>query len=195
MDFRSFMIQGVDGEFNFLPDGGFNDNQASFSAKSVNNKIHIIDAKPISFVLPANVVDISLIPITLLMMMSYLQCIPPHLLSLRWGSKGSYSGKVAGNASTPLDVDNDPDIHEFPSTGELKDATNWHWVVAHGQVNGLHNEYGMLLLKERKLANYEQTLSILYAKVKGLESERERLKAFEIQVLQEIDSLRQDKAA
>ncbi|GKG21119.1 hypothetical protein Tco_0383714, partial [Tanacetum coccineum] len=52
-----------------------------------------------------------------------------------------------------------------------------------GQVNGLHNEYGRLLLKERKWANYEQTLSILRAKVEGLESKRERLKASEIQVL------------
>ncbi|GKF87159.1 hypothetical protein Tco_0258036, partial [Tanacetum coccineum] len=64
-----------------------------------------------------------------------------------------------------------------------------------GQVNGLHNEYGKLLLKESKWANYEQTLSILRAKVEGLESERERLKASEIQVLQEINSLRQDRAA
>ncbi|GJZ63846.1 hypothetical protein Tco_0620267 [Tanacetum coccineum] len=65
------------------------------------------------------------------MMMSYLQYIPAHLLSLSWGSKGSYSGEVAGNASTTLDVDNDPDIHEFPFTRELKDATDCHWVVAH----------------------------------------------------------------
>ncbi|GJY36871.1 hypothetical protein Tco_0422249 [Tanacetum coccineum] len=38
-----------------------------------------------------------------------------------------------------------------------------------------------------------QTLSILHAKVEGLESERERLKASEIQMLQDIDSLRQDR--
>ncbi|GKA71830.1 hypothetical protein Tco_0778046 [Tanacetum coccineum] len=64
-----------------------------------------------------------------------------------------------------------------------------------GQVNGLHNEYGRILLEKRKCSNYEQTLSILHAKVEGLEFERERLKASEIQVLQEIDSLRQDRAA
>nr|GEY83068.1 hypothetical protein [Tanacetum cinerariifolium] len=62
------------------------------------------------------------------------------------------------------------------------------------QVNGLHYEYGRLLLEERKWANYEQTLSLLRAKVEGLKSEREILKASEIQVLQEIDSLRQDRA-
>ncbi|GKF66378.1 hypothetical protein Tco_0192895, partial [Tanacetum coccineum] len=37
----------------------------------------------------------------------------------------------AGDASTPLGVDSDPDIHEFPSARELKDATICHWVVAH----------------------------------------------------------------
>ncbi|GKC92814.1 hypothetical protein Tco_1158256 [Tanacetum coccineum] len=44
-----------------------------------------------------------------------------------------------------------------------------------GQVNGLHNEYGRLLLEERKWAIYQQTLSLLRGK--------------------DIDSLRQDKDA
>ncbi|GJU88988.1 hypothetical protein Tco_1301411 [Tanacetum coccineum] len=57
MYFRSFMIQGVDGEFNFLPEGGFDDNQGSLSAKSENNETPIIDAEPISTVLPSNVAD------------------------------------------------------------------------------------------------------------------------------------------
>ncbi|GKE50616.1 hypothetical protein Tco_1481874 [Tanacetum coccineum] len=43
--------------------------------------------------------------------------------------------------------------------------------------------------------NYEQTLDILHSKVEGLESERERLKKSETQQLQEIDGLRQDRAA
>ncbi|GKD31253.1 hypothetical protein Tco_1242031 [Tanacetum coccineum] len=47
------------------------------------------------------------------------------------------ASKVVGDASSPLDVDSDPDIHGkldpyiFPSTKELKDATDYHWVVAH----------------------------------------------------------------
>ncbi|GJW55418.1 hypothetical protein Tco_0099503 [Tanacetum coccineum] len=40
-----------------------------------------------------------------------------------------------------------------------------------------------------------QTPSLLRAKIDGLESEKERLKASEIQLLQVIDSLRQDRAA
>ncbi|GKD71357.1 hypothetical protein Tco_1325447 [Tanacetum coccineum] len=41
------------------------------------------------------------------------------------------ASKVAGEASTPLDVDSDFDIHEFPSAKELKDVTDCHRVVAH----------------------------------------------------------------
>nr|GEW32172.1 hypothetical protein [Tanacetum cinerariifolium] len=43
------------------------------------------------------------------------------------------ASKVTGDDSSPLDVDSDLDIHEFPSAKELKHATNCHWVVAHDQ--------------------------------------------------------------
>nr|GEV33095.1 hypothetical protein [Tanacetum cinerariifolium] len=39
--------------------------------------------------------------------------------------------KVLGDASDPLDVYSDPDIHEFPSTKELKDYDDCHFVVAY----------------------------------------------------------------
>ncbi|GJS81020.1 hypothetical protein Tco_0747561 [Tanacetum coccineum] len=152
----SFMIQGVDDEFNFLPEGGFDDNQGSFSANSVNNETPIIDVEPISVVLPANVAD-NIIDSNNTSSDDELPPVHPPTSSLpAVGEKskaarkrkldvdaireGSHrrarrapvqTSKVAGGASTPLDVDSDPDIHEFPSTGELKDATNWHWVVAH----------------------------------------------------------------
>ncbi|GJS88574.1 hypothetical protein Tco_0771210 [Tanacetum coccineum] len=203
------------------------------------------------------------------------------------------ASKVAGEASTPLDVDSDSDIHEFPSAKELKDATDCHWVVAHvtppswkqhlreisieqlcdihdraymrqaildnvlnsrtrelifalhkaktsydairarelhkdkayaelerkcnealqdldknplvfdmrteikslqGQVDGLHSEYSRLILEEKKWVDYEQTRSSLREKIEGIESEKERLKSSKIQFLQEIDSLKQDRA-
>ncbi|GKB39475.1 hypothetical protein Tco_0884417 [Tanacetum coccineum] len=124
MDFRSFMIQGVDGEFNFLPEGGFKDNQGSFSTKSVNNETPILDAEPISAVLPANVVD-NIIDSSNTSYDDELPPVHPPTSSIPKASK------VTGDASTPLDVDSDPDIHEFPSAKELKDATDYHWVVAH----------------------------------------------------------------
>ncbi|GJR32667.1 hypothetical protein Tco_1108899 [Tanacetum coccineum] len=49
----------------------------------------------------------------------------------RVGKVPAQASKVAGDASTPLDVDSDPDIHEFPSARDLKDAIDCHWVVAH----------------------------------------------------------------
>nr|GEV91379.1 hypothetical protein [Tanacetum cinerariifolium] len=159
MDFKRFVIQGIDDEFNFLPE------EAS---------------------------------------------------------------KVAGDASTPLDVDSDPDIPgkfkplcgarascdaiqerkikrdkayaemEKKCNEALQDLDKNPLVsymrseieVLQGQVNGYNNEYGKLLLKGKKWANYEQTMSLLRAKIVGLDSERERLKASEIKLLQEIDSLR-----
>nr|GEY89525.1 hypothetical protein [Tanacetum cinerariifolium] len=51
----SFMIQRIDGEFNFLLEGGLDENQGSLSAKSVNNETPMIDVKPISTVHPLNV--------------------------------------------------------------------------------------------------------------------------------------------
>ncbi|GKA97830.1 hypothetical protein Tco_0825724 [Tanacetum coccineum] len=63
-----------------------------------------------------------------------------------------------------------------------------------GQVDGLHSEYSRLILEEKKWACYEQIMSSLRAKIEGIESERERLKSSEIKLLQEIDSLKQDRS-
>nr|GEW72991.1 xylulose kinase-1 [Tanacetum cinerariifolium] len=41
------------------------------------------------------------------------------------------ASKVAGEAFDPLDVDSDPDIHEFPSAKVVKDSADCHWVVSH----------------------------------------------------------------
>ncbi|GKC66430.1 hypothetical protein Tco_1099028, partial [Tanacetum coccineum] len=43
----------------------------------------------------------------------------------------SSKATVAGDASDPLDVGSDPDIHEFSSAKELKDFADCHWVVTH----------------------------------------------------------------
>ncbi|GKE23549.1 hypothetical protein Tco_1435061, partial [Tanacetum coccineum] len=55
MDFRSFMVQGVDGKFKFLPEGGLDENQSS--TKSVNNKALVINVEPISAVHPSNIAE------------------------------------------------------------------------------------------------------------------------------------------
>ncbi|GJX80158.1 hypothetical protein Tco_0328307 [Tanacetum coccineum] len=63
------------------------------------------------------------------------------------------------------------------------------------RVNGLHSEYSRLILEEKKWINYEQTLSTLRARVEGLKSKGKSLRASDIQLLQEVDSLWQDRAA
>nr|GEU48517.1 RNA-directed DNA polymerase, eukaryota [Tanacetum cinerariifolium] len=264
-DFRSFMIQGVDSEFNFLLEGGFEDNQGSFSTKSLNNETPILDAEPIFVALHVNVADNIIDSSNTSYDDELPPMYPPTSSFPKVGKKskaaskrklvvdvlreGSHRrarrapvqvSKVAGDASTPLYVDSDPGIHEFLFARELKmplivtrsymrqavldnmlnnrtrelisalhkarascDAI-WEsssrgirpmLSLKRSQVNVLHNEYGMLLIEEVKWANYEQTLSLLCAKFEGLESERERPKPSEIQILEEIDRLRQDRAA
>nr|GFB68545.1 hypothetical protein [Tanacetum cinerariifolium] len=64
-----------------------------------------------------------------------------------------------------------------------------------GHVDGLHSECTRLVLKEKKWINYDQTFFVLQSKIEGLELEKERLKLFEIQLLQEMDALKQDRAS
>ncbi|GJY21063.1 reverse transcriptase domain-containing protein [Tanacetum coccineum] len=164
MDFRSFMVQGVDGEFNFLHEGGLDENRSS--TKFVNNDAPVIKAEPIFAVHPSNIAENimnsrntsseegGLSPIGH-DAPSYLEVGKRSMVAGKRkvvvGSHGedphrkarkvlAQASKVAGEASTPLDVDSDPDIHgkpdpsilcEFPSAKELKDATNCHWVIAH----------------------------------------------------------------
>nr|GEV92898.1 hypothetical protein [Tanacetum cinerariifolium] len=49
--------QGIDGKFNFLPEGGLDENRGSLPAKSVNNKTSIIDVEPLSTMFPSNVAE------------------------------------------------------------------------------------------------------------------------------------------
>ncbi|GJU51993.1 hypothetical protein Tco_1221548 [Tanacetum coccineum] len=268
MDFRSFMLEGVDGELNFLPAEGVSEGQNSPSSKSVNNDAPVIGATPLSSVYPSNIhenvadsddpsygedeqtlVGPSLPPhpetnkkLKFLGKRKVASGIPGKALPLKVQKVPSRTSKVAGEASTPLDVDSNSDIHEFPSAKELRDATDCHWVVAYvtppswkqhlreisiEQLCDIHDRANMrqavltmcwTLDKDMAYAELERkcnealqdldknplvsdmraeikTLSSLRAKIEGIESERERLKSSEIQLLQEIDSLKQDRAA
>ncbi|GJU59632.1 hypothetical protein Tco_1237398 [Tanacetum coccineum] len=135
MDFKSFMLEGVDGELNFLPVEGVSEGRNSPSAKSVNNDAPVIGATPLSSVFPSNIVENvadSDDP-------SYGEdeqtlALPPKVQKVP-----ARASKVAGEASTPLDVDNDSNIHEFPLAKELRDATDCHWVVAHAVLDNVLN--------------------------------------------------------
>ncbi|GKC95209.1 hypothetical protein Tco_1160651 [Tanacetum coccineum] len=213
MDFRSFMIQGVDGEFNFLLEGGFDDNQGSLSAKSVNNETPIINAEPISIVLTLNVAD---------------NIIDSKFSSVKELKDATDCHWVVAHVTPPswkqhlrdISIEQLYDIHDRAymrqavldnmlnsRTRELISALHkarascdciWEREIkrdkAYAELEKKFNE-ALQDLDKNPLANYEQTLFLFRAKVKGLESEKERLKASEIQVLQEIDRLRQDRAA
>ncbi|GJX75266.1 hypothetical protein Tco_0313861 [Tanacetum coccineum] len=232
---RSFMVEGVNGEFHFLPEGGANDEGSSPSTKFVNNEALVIDVEPLTAVHPSefaeNISDSDNAPskecIKLLFVGRFVNGKAQHQKRKNLDKIAQkvppQASKASSDASNPLDVDSDPDIHEFPSAKEIKDYADCRLGAVldnmlnsrtrnlmstlskarascdairerKGKVDKLHGMYRRLVLEEKKLITYKQILSILCSKVKGLESERERLKSSETQLLQEIDRLRQDKA-
>ncbi|GJW66370.1 hypothetical protein Tco_0120794 [Tanacetum coccineum] len=220
MDFRSFVIQGIDGEFNFLPEKGFDDNQGSLSTKSVNNETPIIDVEPISTAHPSNVAEnivdsgnTSSEDVLLLVHPSTssfpkasekLNVAGKRKLTVDGLREGSHHGarkvpvqasKVVGDASTPLDVD------KFPSARELKDATDCHWVVAHELISALRKARASCdAIREREIKRDKAYAELEKKCNEGLQDlDKNPLvsdKHSEIEVLQgQIDSLRQDRAA
>ncbi|GJR34726.1 hypothetical protein Tco_0381485 [Tanacetum coccineum] len=175
MDFKSFMMQEIDGEFKFLPEECIDDNQCSPSSKSVNNEAPIIDAKPLTFVHPSDFVedvansdDASAGDNENPLVGTSLSPLHKAGKKLRPLSKGklpsgvgdsllkvqkiaAQASKVAGEASNPIDIDSDPDIHEFPLAKELKDSTDCHWVVDPELIYALHkatSSYDAIRAKE-----------------------------------------------
>ncbi|GJU61625.1 hypothetical protein Tco_1243460 [Tanacetum coccineum] len=110
MDFRSFMMEGIDGEFHFEPEGGVGDGEGSYlsirnrklgkCSKYTRKRKHIAESSGKETRQKARKV------------------LPQ-------------ASKTFDDPSDPLNVDSDPDFHEFPSAKELKDSIDCHWVVAH----------------------------------------------------------------
>nr|GEV45476.1 hypothetical protein [Tanacetum cinerariifolium] len=108
MDFVSFITQGIVGEFYFEREGGFD-----------RNNIDVGDAKALRVSAKdagkrKQVGD------------SYMKNpkqkhwrVPPQV------------NTAVGNAFDPLDVDSDPEFHEFPAAKELKEYSYCHYVVKH----------------------------------------------------------------
>nr|GEW94127.1 hypothetical protein [Tanacetum cinerariifolium] len=152
--------QGVNGEFNFLLEGGLDKNRSS--TRSVNNEAPMINVEPTCIVHPLNDAGNILDSHNISSDEGRLSPIGPNAPSypeegkistvtgkrkvagkrkVVVGSHGedlhqkdrkvpAQASKVAGDASSPLNVDSDPDIHEFPSAKELKDVTDYHWIIA-----------------------------------------------------------------
>ncbi|GJT29467.1 hypothetical protein Tco_0909742 [Tanacetum coccineum] len=135
MDFRSFMMEGVDGEFYFSPEGGVGDEEGSSpSTMSVNNETSVIDTEPLTSVPPSqfaeNSVDSDDAPSERGEVI-LVDCVVTDKVKNRKVDTSLKASKASGDPSNPLDVDSDPDIYEFPSAKELKDSVDCHWVVAH----------------------------------------------------------------
>nr|GEU71438.1 hypothetical protein [Tanacetum cinerariifolium] len=114
--FRSFMMEGIDGEFHFIPEGGAGYEGSFPSTKSVNNEAPTINAEPLTVVHPSKFAkNIGLLR---------------GNLDRRF-ERFPQASKVGGDAFDPLDVGRDPNILEFPSAKELKDSADCHFVVAH----------------------------------------------------------------
>ncbi|GJU30912.1 hypothetical protein Tco_1174501 [Tanacetum coccineum] len=152
MDFRSFMIEGVDGEFNFLPKEG-----STPSIKSVNNEAPVIQAELITAINPSRLIedidnsdDAPFDQDDVAVVDHYNPQNPKVGTSFKAVGKRKQvyesaseeprqkarkvppqASKTLGVASEPLDVDSNPDIDEFPAAKELKEAADCHFVVAH----------------------------------------------------------------
>ncbi|GKA07323.1 hypothetical protein Tco_0686547, partial [Tanacetum coccineum] len=137
MDFKSFMMQEIDGEFKVLPEGCIDDNQGSPSSKSFNNKAPVIDVKPLTSLHPSNFIedvvdsdDASARANQNPLLGTSLSPLPEVGKKLRSLGKrkvpfgvgdsllkvrkmAAQASKVAGEAFDPLDVDSDADIHDM----------------------------------------------------------------------------------
>ncbi|GJS13444.1 hypothetical protein Tco_0407916 [Tanacetum coccineum] len=102
-------IYRADGEFNFLPEGGLDENRSSM--KYVNNEALVINAEPISAVhsldIAENIMDSQ---------NTSFEEEDPHRKAQKVPAQAS---KVADETSTPLDVDSDPDIHDKPDPSTI----------------------------------------------------------------------------
>nr|GEV12588.1 hypothetical protein [Tanacetum cinerariifolium] len=126
MDFRSFMMQEIDGEFKFLLEGCIDDSQCSPSLKSVNNESSVIGVKPLTFVHPLNFVkdvvdsdDASARDNKNPLVGTSLPPLPEAGMKLRSLSKRKLPSRVGDS------------LLKFPLAKEVKDSTDCHWVVAH----------------------------------------------------------------
>ncbi|GKC42216.1 hypothetical protein Tco_1059938 [Tanacetum coccineum] len=114
MDFRSFMLEGVDGEFNFLLVEGVSEGQNSSSTKS-----NVADSDDPSYeedektlvgpYLPPHLKDSKKLKV--LGKRKVASGVPKKALPLKVQKVSARASKVVGEASTPLDVDSDSDIH------------------------------------------------------------------------------------
>ncbi|GJQ94457.1 hypothetical protein Tco_0005596 [Tanacetum coccineum] len=215
-DFRSFMMEGVDGEFHFSPEGGVGNKEADspsmifINNETLKDEVILIDRSVADKVKKRKMLAMILTsmssPAKELKDSADCHSVMAHVTPPSWKQrlKDIILKKIC-------------DIHDKAymrqvvldnvmnkRTGKLmsimlKAKTTCDAISKRekekgkGQVDKLHGEYSRLVLEEKKWVNYEHTLVILHFKVEGLQTKRKRLKKSETQMLQEINELKQDR--
>ncbi|GKB01124.1 hypothetical protein Tco_0829168 [Tanacetum coccineum] len=190
MNFKSFMVEGIDGEFHFEPKGDIGDGEgrspSNRDSDGLSSEKCVVDEgerlRKSSKVIGKR-----------------KQVIGPSVKEARHKLRKAppQASKVAGDASDPLDVDSDPDIHGHVCPCKSKtscDVTREREVEKDKAYAELERKCNEALDLGKKPLVLDMRVEIRLYKGKLTESERERLKGSETQLLQEIDKLRQDKA-
>ncbi|GKB30959.1 hypothetical protein Tco_0870360, partial [Tanacetum coccineum] len=162
-----------------LPKGGLNDEGGSPSTKSINNEAQV-DTSSKATRKRKQVVESSKEGPR-----RKTQRVPPQ------------ASKASGDASGPLNVYSDPNIHKFPSAKELKDSADYHWVVAH--VTPPLWKQRLKEISLEKLYDIQDKAYMWQADLEknplvlDMHSEIETLQG-QVDRLHEVNSLRQDRA-
>ncbi|GJW85637.1 hypothetical protein Tco_0158782 [Tanacetum coccineum] len=187
MDFGSFMMEMIDGEFHFILEGGVGDEGSSPSTRSVNNEALTIDADPLIAVHPSKftktIGDSDDAPSE----QDKVTLIDHTTIEKTQNQRVSASSKAAGKRKhTAKSFEREP-RQKFPSAKELKESADSHFVVAHARASCdaiqerevekdkayaklerkcnealLHGEYSRLVLKEKKWVNWAAYVSWLH---------------------------------
>ncbi|GJW05434.1 hypothetical protein Tco_1564290 [Tanacetum coccineum] len=155
------MIEGIEGEIQFLPREDLKNKGGESPSVFVNNETPVTYMEPLNVVAPSQfvenmadsddtpsekdeviLIDRSIVGKAKNQKVSMYSKVARKRKQAASASSGRetrhktrkvppQASKGIGEPSDPLDVDSDPDIHEFPSTKELKDSADCHWVIAH----------------------------------------------------------------
>nr|GEV61901.1 hypothetical protein [Tanacetum cinerariifolium] len=142
MDFRSFMMERVDGNFHFESEGGVGDEEGNDTSLE-NNKVILVGR------IVANKAKNKKVSTSSKVTRKRKQTAESSRRKTR-----KKILKVPFKRAKLLDMDKNPLILDMHAKIE----------TLQGQVDRLHGEYSKLVLEEKKWVNYEHTLVIIHLK-------------------------------
>ncbi|GJX56082.1 hypothetical protein Tco_0285979 [Tanacetum coccineum] len=198
------MMQEIDGEFKFLLEGCINDNQGSPSSKSVNNEAPVIDAKPLTSLHPSNFVedvvdsdDASTGDNENPLLGTSLPPLPEAGKKLRSLGKRKLPSRVRDSLPKNRTQELISALYKATASYDVIRARELEKDRAYTELERKCNKALLNLNKNPLVADMGTEIETLQGRVDGLHSEctrlRERLKVSKIQLLQEMDALKQDR--